>query len=120
MHCSTDCVICPGVTNGFATCVSGTCGLACNSMYHLCSGTCYLVGDPMHCGPSCLSCPAPANGRAVCVPGGASVGGTCGVVCDSGYTNCSGSCVDLRNDPNNCGHCGTRCSTRLCVAGLCA
>ncbi|HBQ16645.1 MAG TPA: hypothetical protein DEF51_37760, partial [Myxococcales bacterium] len=34
---------------------------------------------------------------------------------------CSGSCVDPRFDPNNCGGCGTACADgEVCNAGTCA
>jgi hypothetical protein len=35
---------------------------------------------------------------------------------------CNGACVDLQNDPNNCGTCGTLCTgtTTTCTAGTCS
>jgi len=39
--------------------------------------------------------------------------------CPPGLTNCGGKCVDTKNDPNNCGVCGTKCKSGLCVNGLC-
>ncbi len=47
---------------------------------------------------------------------------TCGAgvgACPSGLICCSGSCKNLRTDPNNCGRCGRVCSTNLCNAGRC-
>lgn len=42
---------------------------------------------------------------------------------DGGATctlDCSGTCVDPRTDPANCGSCGNRCtSPNVCVAGVC-
>jgi hypothetical protein len=35
--------------------------------------------------------------------------GVCG--CNGGYTNCSGSCVNVNNDNNNCGGCNQVCPT---------
>ncbi|RYE78890.1 MAG: hypothetical protein EOO74_04615, partial [Myxococcales bacterium] len=33
---------------------------------------------------------------------------------------CSGSCVDIRLDPNHCGLCGNECGAdKTCLAGLC-
>jgi hypothetical protein len=32
---------------------------------------------------------------------------------------CNGVCVDLANDPTNCGNCGHACSSGICVAGSC-
>ena len=47
--------------------------------------------------------------------------------CSAGYTSCSGACVNLNSDMNNCGACGTKCSatvwanaTALCVGGTCS
>jgi hypothetical protein len=34
-------------------------------------------------------------------------------------TTCSGTCVDVNNDPNNCGGCGIACSGSQGAAGLC-
>ena len=40
--------------------------------------------------------------------------------CPEGQEECSGICVDLATDPNNCGECGTACSMgQSCVAGSC-
>ena len=53
--------------------------------------------------------------------GNAGVGGS-GVVCSAGLTSCSGACVDLQSDPNNCGGCGLNsCATNSmgCSAGQC-
>ena len=39
--------------------------------------------------------------------------------CPPGLTDCGGKCVNTRTDPNNCGVCGTKCKSGLCVNGLC-
>jgi hypothetical protein len=39
--------------------------------------------------------------------------------CPSGTITCNGVCVDLLNDPANCGACGNVCSFGICVAGQC-
>jgi Flp pilus assembly pilin Flp len=43
------------------------------------------------------------------------------VGCSAGETNCGGTCVDLTNDPDNCGSCGHVCpvATPSCVASVC-
>ncbi len=45
-------------------------------------------------------------------------GGKCS--CPSGKTQCGNTCVDLYNDQNNCGACGTVCpSAQTCAQGIC-
>lgn len=40
--------------------------------------------------------------------------------CPSGFINCSGNCVQLTNDENNCGSCGLVCANGYtCVNGTC-
>ena len=40
--------------------------------------------------------------------------------CDEGLTDCTGTCVNLDTDSNNCGACGTTCQGgQTCVAGVC-
>ncbi len=39
--------------------------------------------------------------------------------CPSGTVTCSGVCMDLLNDPANCGACGNACTFGICVAGEC-
>jgi Flp pilus assembly pilin Flp len=42
-------------------------------------------------------------------------------LCSAGETDCSGTCVDLTSDPNNCGSCGTVCppATPVCIGSVC-
>jgi hypothetical protein len=41
-------------------------------------------------------------------------------VCSAGLTNCSGTCVNLMTDNNNCGSCGNVCTTLpVCIGGVC-
>lgn len=41
-------------------------------------------------------------------------------LCPEGQTDCHGICVDLDNDPNNCGSCDTRCMEgEICREGNC-
>jgi hypothetical protein len=41
------------------------------------------------------------------------------LVCDIGLSACGEQCVDLINDPFNCGVCGTTCATGVCTEGKC-
>ena len=46
--------------------------------------------------------------------------GTCGHVCGSGESCCSGSCTNLQTNGLNCGTCGTICtSPQTCNGGVC-
>jgi hypothetical protein len=54
--------------------------------------------------------------------GGAGGGtGVCAVACTTGRTCCGGTCMNLANDPFNCGICGRRCEgdTPYCGDGTC-
>jgi hypothetical protein len=41
-----------------------------------------------------------------------------GIVCPTGETDCSGTCVNLATDNNNCGSCGSVC-LQSCIGGVC-
>lgn len=41
------------------------------------------------------------------------------MVCALPTTLCGDQCVDLSDDPYNCGHCGRVCSSGICAAGTC-
>src|SRR5262249_41564539 len=47
--------------------------------------------------------------------------GVCNVLCTTGRMCCGGTCVNLENDPFNCGTCGNTCKapTSFCGAGTC-
>ena len=53
--------------------------------------------------------------------GGAGGTGSCAVACTTGRNCCGGDCVNLQNDPFNCGTCGNRCdgNTPYCGDGTC-
>jgi hypothetical protein len=53
--------------------------------------------------------------------GGSGGSGVCNVLCTTGRMCCGGACVNLQNDPFNCGKCGNICSGALpyCGAGTC-
>lgn len=52
---------------------------------------------------------------------GAGGGAVCNVLCTTGRMCCGGSCVNLQNDPFNCGKCGNICQapTAFCNNGAC-
>jgi hypothetical protein len=96
-------------------CVSGGCVGVCVPATTQCASggvqTCAPTGQwgsPQPCTTSV------ANATPVCANGACA-----GFACNAGYTQCgSSSCLDLQNDPNNCGTCGHACQ-RSCSAGLC-
>ena len=46
--------------------------------------------------------------------------GKCALSCQTGLTDCSGTCVNLQTDLQNCGACATKCAAgQLCAAGKC-
>jgi len=57
-----------------------------------------------------------------CCPNDQVCGSTCCQKSDilGSETCCSGKCVDLRFDPQNCGRCGQVCSSGVCRDGICA
>jgi hypothetical protein len=82
-----------------------------------CNGNCSDTNtDPDNCG-GCAGaggqvCTAPAGGTPTCSAG------KCDFDCNPGLTKCSGQCVDVSTDPNNCGTCGTVCPAVTFVNGI--
>ena len=94
-----------------ALCTNGDCG--CPGGGVVCGNTCTQLGTNTDCASCGNACP---------------VGGFCGAVgsqktcvCPAGYTNCNGTCFDLKTDFNHCGSCtATACATGAsCSDGKC-
>jgi hypothetical protein len=112
--CGTTCA--PGIyscTTGTPVCnpsnasVGTSCGsnLACDG-----SGNCVAKTAD---GGSCT------NGQ-LCQNGNCATSGSTGICCPVNYVSCSGSCVNVQSDANNCGGCGSSCQNGLvCSAGQC-
>ena len=68
-----------------------------------------------HCGSCNHRCmDAPFNGTPTCKDK------KCDFQCNSGYTACNASCVNLNDDKDNCGACGHACRLdEICMSGLC-
>ena len=116
--------------NGTPSCVAGACGVAsCNPSFANCNGQagdgCEVNtgNDLNNCGVCNRACSA-ANGTPSCVAG------ACGIAsCNPGFSNCNGLASDGcevqtgGSDLNNCGGCGTICSTPnatpRCTTGTC-
>ena len=103
--------------NASPTCASGACALgACNTGFANCDSNATngceasLQSDRLNCG---------ACGRQ-CASGEVCSAGVCTLMCQTGQTNCSGSCVNTTTDRNNCGMCGNVCAAgRICQGGTC-
>ena len=111
--------------NMIATCVANQCQYACNTGYADCNATLtdgcevYIAGDVNNCGTCGHVCANITNGTPACSNGVCTVGS-----CSTGFSNCSGSCVNLLTDPGNCGFCGVACASvpnasTSCVNGAC-
>ena len=110
------------ISNGTPNCNSGNCGVAsCVSNYHPNSaGTGCEQNSITDCGSSHTVCDKADNGSAKC-----SSAGVCSYDCNNAsYPDlCGTTCVDLKNDANNCGTCGHKCTatngTPVCNNGTC-
>jgi hypothetical protein len=94
----------------------------CPSPTKLCGSNCVdLSSDPLHCGTCTTVCTTADAGD----PGDAGTitaictGGTCGIVCDGGLSECTGQCFDTSNDLNHCGSCTNACDGGACCSGTC-
>jgi hypothetical protein len=102
------------VANGSFACISGATVLLCNTGYGNCvtSGACdtYTANNAQHCG---------VCGN-VCAAGTVCSSSVCSVSCQSGQTNCSGTCVNLQSDRSHCGSCTAVCPAgEVCSGGAC-
>jgi hypothetical protein len=78
-----------------------------------CNGTC-IPENAQNCGSCGNVCTTMvAHAHPACDKG------SCSFECDSSYAACSGACVDLQSDPNNCNACGRSCNGGQCSAGVC-
>jgi hypothetical protein len=99
----------------------GGCGLPCDACVDLAGGTCLPEGASGACNASCAA-------GSICVLGSCD-DSTCtnslpsGCLAEGGRVGycCPGNaCADLRNDPLNCGHCGTQCPPgKSCTHATC-
>ena len=128
--------------DGFGECVSQGCtgpggNCALNSDVGICTiegfgtVTCVnLTSDPSNCGALGLTCPSGQTCAAGACSGDVAPcgAGSNGAYCDLGSSGtgtsmlccAGGGCTNILTDPQNCGTCGTVCSSNLaCVDGHC-
>jgi hypothetical protein len=130
--CGRTCTSAPAQEAVTPTCAAGLCLHPCDAGRRNCSpgaaspdfgedpdGCETVLGTVAQCLGCGDVCPPPAHhGLPTCGASG------CGVLCDPGYSACSGQCVDLQNDRAHCGECdtacapGARCSSGTCCSGM--
>ena len=106
------------------TCVSGQCQAGCSGSSVSCVGKCTdIAADAENCstcGNKCGIDEICEKGNCVTPTGG---GSTPPDTCNTGLTDCAGSCVDTQKDNSNCGSCGYACNTgagESCQSGKCS
>ena len=115
--CSMECVDTQSDENN-----CGGCGVTCGAGQFCCGGTC-TDESVDSCGQGCNTCgDDQLCCNNACVDQGAEFCGGCMSGC--GSTCCAedhdGTCVNLQNDPTNCGGCGVNCApTDTCSNGMC-
>jgi len=126
--CGIDCnpdgqVVADSCTAGACACSSNAAGggVACTDVNTCCgSGCADLSTAHDNCGRCDMVCGAPTSANPECVAG-ACVCPAAGAACTGAASNCCDTgCVDLVNDPNNCGFCGHQCGANAtCNSGTC-
>ena len=84
-----------------------------------CNGICVdIMTDAANCGACGAVCGTGEEcGGGFCSPAAQSQAADCSA---QGLTDCGGTCIDIANDPNNCGGCGLVCPQGdSCSAGVC-
>ena len=119
-----NCGACGNACPSGELCSAGKCAVSCQAGLVNCNGSCVdPLADRSYCGASgsCSSTATPPTTGQVCPPGYVCSGGGCALSCQTGLTDCSGTCANTATDRLNCGACGTACpSGEVCSGGACA
>lgn len=129
MACTGGMTLCAGVcvdlTSDPANC--GMCGDACDVRSTCVGGTCVAGIDAgTDAALGCSTSAECATGEVcvgyVCVAGSdAGTDAADAMACAANFTDCSGVCVNLATDPDNCGGCGMVCATgQTCIRAACS
>ena len=104
--CGVACAASQACQGGVCTCNGGTCSGCCTGK------TCAAGSSDQACGTNGAACQ-------VCSGGKTCQGGAC--ACPTGQAFCNGTCIDVEDDPENCGTCGRVCdiTAPFCSNGGC-
>ncbi|MFO0561991.1 MAG: hypothetical protein U0269_28520 [Polyangiales bacterium] len=124
-HCG-GCGVGCSVSNGAATCASGSCQVAsCSAGFGNCDGSpangceTNTTNNGSHCGACGNACPGRANASSYCS------GSACGFTCSAGFGDCNSSGADgcevnTTNNVSHCGGCGAACPARTATNVSCS
>ncbi|MBS1118609.1 MAG: Tryptophan synthase alpha chain [Deltaproteobacteria bacterium] len=87
----------------------------CASGYQLVGGTCVVHESEPDADPA----PDSGPGQDAASSDGGLVDAPVGLVCTLPEIECSGGCLDVSSDPDNCGACDRVCASGICQAGHC-
>jgi hypothetical protein len=121
--CANDCTQSVNIVPANLGCSdAGRCLYTCAPGYADCAASGKGCGTYLGVNGNCGGCGVTCSGATpLCSPGAAEGTFQCTSSCPpTAPTPCSGACVDLQTDDNNCGTCGNPCmSPQTCKAGRC-
>ncbi len=123
-----NCGTCGNACPSGQACVAGQCQVSCAQGETLCGGVCCGAGKVCCQGNVCVDanndrarcgCTANSAGTDCSQTGKYCNAGTC-QQCPTGYLFCTFWCINVQEDPSNCGKCPNYCpSGQVCVNGAC-
>jgi hypothetical protein len=113
-------VACSAIYNGTPACTSGICTIGqCNAGFADCNINAFdgcetaISNSVTNCGACGLACAPVANGSSFCT------NGSCGFVCNAGFTNVGGQCVAQLAALGTACVSNAACGSGSCVDGVC-
>ena len=115
--CGPDASVTPPNPGDLAFGCNGTCASGQTACLNITAPTCTnLSTDPNNCGSGAMNPDGSVNGCGnVCDAGLKCSSGVCTGTCGAPDTLCGTACVNLNNDPNNCGACSNACGGGSCL-----